>query len=146
MTLRKFLVIALASTALLLAGTSGLAASIPVWLDDAISAWNAENETTQIRFVDIKDGYVWYTIPKTEDIGHQRIRERVYTIAEQHGYQMTEREELVTTARPPWGDRKDKKCWNRGFTLDLDTGRQRMLTTLVCAAEAEWLAGFRILE
>ena len=130
----------------LLASSSGHAASIPVWLDDAITTWNEENAAIQIRFVDIKDSYVWYMIPQTTETGHRLIRERVYAIAAKHGYQMTEAEELVTTARPPSQGNKEKKCWNRSFTLDLEVGRQRLLTTLVCDDETYWFMGFRILE
>jgi len=132
----------------LLAGSVAQAASIPAWLDDAISVWNDENPATQIRFVEIKDSYVWYMIPKTEQTGNKAVRERTYAIAERHGYQKTEREELITTGRPPSPNKpyRDKKCWSRGFTLDLDVGRQRMLTTLVCDGDSDWFAGFRILE
>ena len=130
----------------LLAGGLIQAASVPVWLDDAISTWNAENPETQIRFVEIKDSYVWYMIPKTAVSGHQEVRERVYAITEHNGYTRTEAEELVTTGRPPSQSRKDKKCWGRGFVKELDVGRQRMLTTLVCDVETDWFAGFRILE
>ena len=71
------------------------AASIPAWLDDAISKWNQENPAVQIRFVDIKDSFVWYMIPDTPETGHQVVRERTYTIAEANGYRRTEAEELV---------------------------------------------------
>ena len=130
----------------LLAGSPAFAVAVPAWLDDAVSSWNEENAAVQIRFADIKDSYVWYTIPKTTETGHRTIRDRVYSIAAKHGYQMTEAEELVTTARPPSSSNKQKKCWNRSFTLNLETGRQRLLTTLVCDDEADWFAGFRISE
>jgi hypothetical protein len=124
------------------------AASIPAWLDDAISKWNHENPAVQIRFVDIKDSFVWYMIPDTPETGHKVVRERTYTIAGAHGYQRTEAEELVTTGRPPSPVKpyKDKKCWTRSFTLNLEVGRQRLLTTLVCEDEGYWFAGFRIAE
>ena len=130
----------------LLAGSPAHAVAIPAWLDDAVSTWNAENTAVQIRFAEIKDSYVWYTIPKTTETGHRTIRERVYAIAAQHGYQMTEAEELITTARAPSKNNRQKKCWNRSFTLNLETGRQRLLTTLICDDEADWFAGFRISE
>ena len=124
------------------------AASIPAWLDDAISNWNQENPAVQIRFVDIKDSFVWYMIPDTPETGHKVVRERTYGIAEAHGYQRTEAEELVTTGRPPSPVKpyKEKKCWTRSFTLNLEVGRQRLLTTLVCEDEGYWFAGFRIAE
>ena len=40
-----------------------LGASIPAWLDDAISEWNGESPELAIRFVDIKDEFVWYRVP-----------------------------------------------------------------------------------
>ena len=132
----------------LLAAGLTLAASIPAWLDDAISNWNQENPETPIQFLDIKDSYVWYTMPSTAEIGHAEIRERVYAIVEAHGYQKTVEEELVTTGRPPSpsGPSKTKKCWSRSFTLDIDVGRQRMLTALVCGDTTGYYAGFRILQ
>jgi hypothetical protein len=57
-----------------------------------------------------------------------------------------EAEELVTTGRPPASTPGRKKCWQRGFTLEIDTGRQRMLTTQVCADGDNWFAGFRIVQ
>jgi len=129
----------------LLAGSPGHAASIPAWLDDAITTWNEENPAIEIQFVDIKDSYIWYMVPKTAETGHETVRERVYAIAARHRYQMTDAEELVTTARPPAAT-SNKKCWNRSFTLDIDAGRQRMLTTLVCDDTGRWLTGFRVLE
>jgi hypothetical protein len=124
------------------------AASIPAWLDDAITEWNEENPAVQIQFVDIKDQFVWYMIPNTPETSAKRIRERVYAIAQAHGYKMTAEEELVTTGRPPspTGPPEAKKCWNRSFTLDVDVGRQRLLTTLVCEDAEHRFAGFRIVE
>ena len=137
------------------------AASIPAWLDDAIAKWNAANKPTQISFVDIKDEYVWYTVPNTPKTGNQDIRKSIYDIVQEHGYKPTDDEERITTARPPAS--KQKKCWTRSFTLDIqqlsnttaageggsggDTGmRQRMLTSLVCQDTSQWFAAFRILQ
>ena len=137
------------------------AASIPAWLDDAISSWNETNKPRQISFVDIKDEYVWYSVPNTEEAGQQDIRKSIYDIVQEHGYKPTDDEERITTARPPAS--KQKKCWTRSFTLDIqqlsnttaageggsggDTGlRQRMLTSLVCQDATQWFAGFRILQ
>ncbi len=132
----------------LLVGGTVVAASIPAWLDAAITTWNEENADLQIRFVDIKDSFVWYMIPKTEQTGHERIRQGTYSIAEKNGYEATDSEEIVTTARPPapTGPHKERKCWSRSFTQDLDVGRQRLLTCLVCSGDTEWLVGFRTAE
>jgi len=140
-----------------------LAASIPAWLDDAISSWNKANKPTQIAFVDIKDEYVWYSVPDSPETGHQDIRKSIYDIVQGHGYKPTDEEERITTARPPASPSKQKKCWTRSFVLDIqelsnttmageggsdsDAGlRQRMLTSLVCEDDAQWFAGFRILQ
>ena len=123
------------------------AASVPAWLDDAITEWNLENPKVQIQFVEIKDSFVWYAVPNTPETGHAELRESIYGIVQRHGYQRTEAEELVTTGRPPSLDKsssRDKKCWKRSFTLDLEVGRQRLLTTQVCADTTSWLAGFRV--
>ena len=141
------------------------AASIPAWLDDAISKWNHENQAIQIQFVDIKDSYVWYAIPGTSEIGHAEIRESIYRIVQERGYQMTADEELITTGRPPSPNppQRDKKCWTRSFVRDIEelsntkaagasgygaaTGmRQRMLTSLVCDNAPDWSVGIRILQ
>ena len=140
------------------------AASIPAWLDDAITVWNEENPAVQIEFVDIKDSYVWYMIPATEEVGHKMVRERVYNIVVGHGYKVTDEEEMVITGKPPsmTTPYKTKKCWTRSFVLDIealsnttsagrgghaDSGtRQRMLTSLVCDDNGYWFAGFRILQ
>jgi hypothetical protein len=135
------------------------AASIPAWLDDAITKWNDANKPTQISFVDIKDEYVWYTVPN-DKANHQDIRKSIYDIVQENGYKPTDNEERITTARPPAS--KQKKCWTRSFVLDIqelsnttaagdesgsDTGlRQRMLTSLVCQDSSQWFAGFRILQ
>jgi hypothetical protein len=120
----------------LFVGGSAMAASIPAWLDEAISNWNEEHPQEQIQFVAIKNEFVWYTIPKTSEKQHEQIRESVYGIAESHGYARTEDEESVTLARPPVpsGPSTERKCWSRSFTQDRDTGHQRLLTSLVCVA------------
>ena len=125
-----------------------MAASIPAWLDDAISKWNQENHDVAIQFLDIKDSFVWYMFPKADNLASAEIRERMYAIAETNGYQKTAEEELVTTGKPPSPTEpyKAKKCWNRSFTLNVDVGRQRMLTTLLCEDAASWYTGFRIIQ
>ena len=140
--------ISLSLTIGLLSAGFGLAASIPAWLDDAISAWNQENPDLPIQFVDIKDSFVWYMIPVNDEIGHAEIRKRIYALVENHGYQKTVAEELVTTGKPPTPNKpyKPKKCWSRSFTLTVDVGRQRMLTTLVCEDTASWFTGFRTVQ
>ena len=123
------------------------AASVPAWLDSAITEWNQENPKVQIQFVEIKDSFVWYIVPNTPETGHVELRESIYGIVQRHGYQRTEAEELVTTGRPPSPNKsgsRDKKCWKRSFILDLEVGRQRLLTTQVCADTTSWLAGFRV--
>jgi len=141
------------------------AASIPAWLDDAISEYNEENKATQIEFLEIKDDYVWYMIPDTPEIGHKDIRERIYAMVLDRGYKLTDDEERVTTGKPPSpvSPYKTKKCWTRSFVLDIEelsnttaaggrggSGRagmrQRMLTSLVCDDTPYWLTGFRILQ
>ena len=124
----------------------GMAASVPAWLDAAIAKHNQEHPELPIEFVDIKNSFVWYMTPKTDPAEHQRIREDVYGIAKENGYLQTEEEELVTTGKPPspTNPYSAKKCWKRNFTLDLETGRQRLLTTLVCDDTSYWFAGFRI--
>jgi hypothetical protein len=137
------------------------AASIPVWLDDAIAVWNSENADIPITFVDIKDSYVWYTIPVNPEFGQQEIRERIFKIVSANGYQRTDEEELITTGRPPspTGPSREKKCWKRSFVLNIDElsnttavggprsgQRQRMLTSMVCQDTQQWLTGFRILQ
>jgi hypothetical protein len=124
------------------------AASIPAWLDDAITQWNEENPEVKIQFVEIKDSFVWYMIPNTDEIGSKELRESIYEISQKNGYTKMEAEELITLGRPPspTGPGKQKKCWQRGFTLEIDTGRQRMLTTQVCADGDNWFAGFRIVQ
>ena len=122
------------------------AAAVPAWLDSAVAARNAAHPELPIEFVDIKDSFVWYKTPKVSETDHQLIRESIYEVARKNGYKETETEELVTTGRPPVasGAHTEKKCWNRSFTLDLEAGRQRLLTTLVCSDEGQWFAGFRV--
>jgi hypothetical protein len=132
--------------------TPSNAASIPAWLDDAITKWNEKNQASPIRFVDIKDSYVWYTVAATAELGSKEVRDSVYSIAIEHGYANTADEEIVTTGRPPspGGASKDKKCWTRTFLRDIQQGSsttgERMLTTLVCADGANWSVGFRVAQ
>ncbi len=77
------------------------AASIPAWLDARISTWNASNPAAQIRFVDIKDSFVWYDMTKAADIGHEQIRARINDIVLGNGYEPMDDEERVTTGKPP---------------------------------------------
>ena len=135
-----------------------VAASIPAWLDDGISSWNRQNPESRIEFVNIRDSFVWYQMPKTE-VDHTLIRERLNTIVLKNGYVPMDDEELVTTGKPPVqsGRVMAKKCWSRSFVLDLQaqanakttgdtsaTQRQRLLTSLVCEDESVWWAAFRV--
>jgi hypothetical protein len=144
---------------LVLAAATAWAASVPSWLDDGISNWNTEHPDNPIRFVDIKDSFVWYDMAKTPEMGHQQIRERINAIVLGHGYEPLDDEELVTTGKPPatTGATGPKKCWSRSFVLDIaaqadvraagdsDAGsRQRMLTRLVCDDSKTWWAAFRV--
>ena len=144
---RRFCTIAILTIGLLSAGLV-LATSIPAWLDDAITTWNSENPDLPIQFLDIKDEFVWYMLPRTGELGHQEIRKRIYGIADANQYKKTAEEELVTTGRPPApkNPRQTRKCWRRSFTLDIDVGRQRMLSTMVCEGTEHWYAGFRVLQ
>jgi len=149
----------------LLATGSVSAASIPAWLDDAISEWNDKSPDIQIEFVDIRDSYVWYMIPDTDEISHKDIREGVFNLAMANGYKITAEEELITKGKPPSPvtPYREKKCWTRSYVLDINelsnttavgqrgsgggTGmRQRMLTSMVCEDQQYWFAGFRILQ
>jgi hypothetical protein len=134
-----------------------VAASIPAWLDDGISKWNAKNPESMIRFADIRDSFVWYNMPKA-NFEHQQIRERVNDIVLANGYTPMDDEELVTTGKPPVtsGRVVAKKCWSRSFVLDIHAQdhaksldetsgqRQRLLTSLVCEDESVWWAAFRV--
>jgi hypothetical protein len=122
------------------------AASVPVWLDDAITAYNEKSSSIKIQFMDIKDSFVWYVIPDSEEIGSKDIREGIFRIAQASGYQVMEGDELITTTRPPTPGRAhtDKKCWKRSFAMEGEA--PRVLTTYVCQGDAEWYAGFRTLQ
>jgi len=153
---------ALIIVGMLVAGIAA-AASIPAWLDDAISEWNSESENKEIpiRFVDIVDSYVWYMLPQNDQFGQKEIRARVHEIAQANGYTTTDEEELGTTGKPPSpvNPYQPKKCWRRSYVLDIqalsDTRaqgdkraaqRQRMLTSMICEDEGYWFMGFRILQ
>jgi hypothetical protein len=140
-----------------------VAASIPAWLDDAITDYNEENPQSPFEFVDIKDSFVWYWVKDTPDIGGKDIRTGVYGHVQRHGYQQMDQEELITVGRPPnptGTSNPERKCWRRSFVLNIDeqsnttmagTGqrsgqRQRMLTSLVCDGISHWYAGFRVLQ
>jgi len=148
----------LAAVAALVALTTAGATSIPAWLDDGISKYNAANPASKIRFVDIKDQYVWYDMDKTSEVGGKQIRTRINEIVLENGYKPMDDEEKVVTGRPPakGAAKGQKKCWSRSFVLNLkaqsDTKavgdespgqRQRMLTSMVCEDSATWWAGFR---
>jgi len=126
------------------------AAEIPAWLDDSISKWNAENADVQIAFADIKDSFVWYTIPKNPKGGQQEIRAAIRKIALGNSYVPMGEEDTVTTGKPPVakGQSTRKKCWNRSYMMGVKTGSatqsSSMLTTLVCEDTASWWAGFRL--
>jgi len=146
---RAAIVLAGLFTAILFGAADARAASIPAWLDDAITGYNEHNTSTQIQFVDIQDSYVWYRILDTDELGSKEIRGRIYGIAEANGYTTTSAEELITTDRPPGSSQphQDKKCWKRSFVLDTQTGSSgRMLSTSVCEDQSYWFAGFRILQ
>lgn len=143
---------------LALAAGAAFAASVPAWLDDGISKWNSANPASPIRFVNIKDSFVWYDMDKGQ-VDQRMIRERVNAIVSKNGYQPLDDEELVTTAKPPVtsGRAMAKKCWSRSFVLNIQAEnhtiavgdepsgqRQRMLTSLVCEDSATWWAGFRV--
>ena len=145
----------------MLAATPCRAASVPAWLDDGITKWNAENPDVQIRFVNIKDSFVWYDIPKTPQLDQKKIRESVGRIVLANAYVPLDDEELVTTGRPPVasGPSTAKKCWSRSFVLNIQAQnntkavgddpsgqRQRMLTSLVCDDATTWWAAFRVAQ
>ena len=135
------------------------AASVPAWLDAGISKWNAANPADEIRFVDIKDSFVWYDMPKIEGSSLPQVRERVNAIVLANRYEPMDDEELVTTGKPPVssGRSTPKKCWSRSFVLTIEAQsgtkaigddpsgvRQRMLTSLVCEDTNAWWAAFRV--
>jgi len=167
--LTRWLALAAVVTACSVAGlataTPCNAASIPAWLDDAITGWNEENTATPIEFLEIKDDFVWYTIPKTKEIGSKDVRGSIYEMVQEHGYQQTDDEERVTTGKPPSPvtPYKTKKCWTRSWVLNIEElsnttaaggrgghgrsgQRQRMLTSQVCDDTPYWVTGFRILQ
>jgi len=138
-----------------------LAASIPAWLDEAITGWNQKNPASQFQFLGIKDSYVWYQVQRTAEFGQKEIRDASYRLATAHGYQPTNDEELVTTGKPPStnGPSQPKKCWKRSFVLTLGGTsntttvdgdhagvQQRMLTSMVCEDGEYWDTGFRVLQ
>ena len=147
----------------LLGAGVGIANSIPAWLDDAISEWNSEKENKDIpiQFVDIKDSFVWYTLPENDEFGQKEIRSRVHAIVDKNGYIVTDEEELVTTGKPPTplNAHVPKKCWRRSYVLNINAlsdnkathgraaaQRQRMLTSLICEDTSAWYMGFRIVQ
>ena len=145
----------------LFAGSPCNAASIPAWLDHAITEWIQENPDVQIEFVDIKDSFVWYMIPGSPETASKDIRTSIHEIVIKNGYEVTDQEELVTTGKPPSQTTpyKEKKCWQRSFVLTINelsnttaiggerSGvRQRLLTSLVCQDGRDWYAGFRIAQ
>jgi hypothetical protein len=144
--------VALVALSLVAAPCHAGAGSVPAWLDDAITDYNKANAANPIRFVDIKDSYVWYTMAGSPELGSKDVRTRVYNIAYHNGYANNQDEEIVTTGKPPVpsGVVKTRKCWTRSFLRDIQktspTTVERMLTTLVCEDGSNWSAGFRILQ
>jgi hypothetical protein len=154
--------VAAAFGAAVLVATPAPAASVPAWLDDGISNWNQSNPSAAIRFVNIKDSYVWYDMPKDAGIGQKEIRERLKKIVYGNGYEPMDEEDLVTTGKPPVtaGRSAAKKCWSRSFVYNIqaqsgtkavgdDDGagqRQRLLTSLICEDTSVWWAAFRVAE
>ena len=140
--------------------TQSFAASIPAWLDDAITGWNAKNPAQQFQFSGIKDSFVWYRIERSPEVGQKQIRDASYRLLQEHGYMVTDEEELVTTGTPPVdsGRATPKKCWRRSFVLTLDGAgnnttaidgersgvQQRLLTSMICDDNPSWAAGFRV--
>jgi hypothetical protein len=146
-------------TAGVLAAAPCVAASIPAWLDEAITGWNQRNPAQPFEFVSIKDSYVWYRVQRTPEIGQKEIRAAVNTLAKNNDYATTNDEELVTTGRPPSdnGPSTSKKCWKRSFVLTIQQQsntttvdgersgiQQRMLTSMICEDGPYWDTGFRV--
>ena len=134
---------------ILFAAAPGSAASIPVWLDDAVTQWNEENPTNQFEFIGIQDQFVWYSLsaapevapeetpdtsaspdPASEEtddtsaspkIGSKDIRERIYQLVHRNGYINMKDAEFVTTKTPliPNKPMTKKKCWTRSFVRDV---------------------------
>ena len=144
--------VALVAVSLVAAPCHAGSGSVPAWLDDAITDYNKANAANPIRFVDIKDSYVWYTMAGSPELGSKDVRTRVYNIAYQNGYANNQDEEIVTTGKPPVpsGVVKTRKCWTRSFLRDIQkaspTTVERMLTTMVCEDGSNWSTGFRILQ
>jgi hypothetical protein len=132
----------------LLASVPSPAASIPAWLDQAITDFNKNNPTSPIEFMAIKDQYAWYRLSKESGIDAAQIRTKVYGIAQTAGYAKMSPEELVTAARPPVasGAATQKKCWSRSFTMTVTTGQERLLTSLICEDTADWKMAFRVIQ
>jgi hypothetical protein len=141
--------------------TASYAATMPAWLDAGVTRWNDANPAAQLKFVNIKDSYVWYEMPKSADHTLPQMRDRVNKVVLGQGYQPLDDEEMVTTAKPPVaaGRAVAKKCWSRSFVLNIqaqnDTTtvdgersgqRQRMLTSMVCDDSATWWAAFRVAD
>ena len=153
--------VAAAFGAAVLVATPAPAASVPAWLDEGISNWNQKNPDAAIRFVNIKDSFVWYDMPKSAEIGQKQIRERLKTIVYGNGYEPMDEEDLVTTGKPPVtsGRSAPKKCWSRSFVYNIQAQsgtkavgddpsgqRQRLLTSLICEDTSVWWAAFRVAE
>lgn len=152
----------LIAAVVILSAAPCLAASVPAWLDDGISNWNAGHPDSAIRFVNIKDSFVWYDIPRTDELSQKQIRERLNSIVTANGYEQMDDEELVTTGKPPVtsGRTTPKKCWSRSFVLNIQAQsgtkavgddeaagqRQRLLTSMVCEDSAVWWAAFRVAD
>src|SRR5262245_34285787 len=148
--------------AALLVATPTPAASVPEWLDEGISSWNQKNPDAAIRFVSIKDSFVWYDMPKSAELGQKQIRERLKNIVYGNGYEPMDEEDLVTTGKPPVtsGRSAPKKCWSRSFVYNIQAQsntvaagdddhsgqRQRLLTSLICEDASVWWAAFRVAE
>jgi hypothetical protein len=161
MTPKSIAVAALLCAGLVAAAAPAHAASVPAWLDEGIANWNQSNPDAAIRFVSIKDSYVWYDMPKAQDIDQKLIRERLKTIVHRNGYEPMDEEDLVTTGKPPVtsGRSTPKKCWSRSFIYNIQaqsntkavgdevaTQRQRLLTSMVCEDSSVWWAAFRVAE
>ena len=156
------LAVAASFGAALLVATPAPAASVPSWLDEGISNWNQKNPAAAIRFVSIKDSFVWYDMPRSAEIGQKQIRERLKTIVYGNGYEPMDEEDLVTTGKPPVtsGRSSPKKCWSRSFVYNIQAQsntkavgddessgqRQRLLTSLICEDTSVWWAAFRVAD
>jgi len=162
MRARNVAVAALMCAGLLAAAAPAHAASVPAWLDEGITNWNQANPDAAIRFVTIKDTYVWYDMPKAQDINQKQIRERLKAIVHRNGYEPMDEEDLVTTGKPPVASGRStaKKCWSRSFVYSIQAQantkavgddetagqRQRLLTSLICEDASVWWAAFRVAE